>query len=185
VISWDSLQNNGVDLDAAREFYMAKKKQPVEYRLLVRYTFDERLKKTGVLFLLETAKQFTNFSYFIDVKDTVRAKDLQWTLHGLRAPSMNMPSTGSARFQKVYFDLPKSIRFTLTKTGKIKAETGFTFTKTSITPSKTSSAFLKIYTDEQEFETNRVKDVVIAEPKPDQHREPPTHNKKPLHKTKR
>lgn len=152
---------------------MALKKQPIEYRLLVTPTFDETLKKAGVLFLLETSKQFINFSYVIDVKDDADGNVLTWTLHGLRAPSMNMPATGTAQFRKVYFDLPRSVSFTLVKKGAVKAVTDLKFLKSGYTTSKTTSAFLRIYTDEQLFETNRVKDVVMAEPKPDQHRELP------------
>jgi hypothetical protein len=163
---------------------MAKKNQPIEYRLLVRFSYDERQKKTGILFLLETVMQFTNFSYFIDVKDSINQRELQWTLHGLRAPSKNMPSTGTARFQKVYFNLPKSVRFTLVKTGTVKAETELSFSGTSVASSKSASAFLKIYTDEQAYEKNRVSDVIIAEPKPDLHREQPVVAKQLFQKKK-
>jgi hypothetical protein len=163
---------------------MAHTKQPIEYRLLVQPTYDETLKKAGVLFLLETSKQFTNFSYVIDVHDAEQGSSLVWTLHGLRAPSMNMPSTGTAQFRKVYFDLPKKISFTLVKKGKIKADTEFSFGKTAYTSTKTVSAFMKIYTDEHQFESNRINDVVMAELKPDQHREPPAKNKTKSKKSK-
>lgn len=151
---------------------MAQKKHPIEYRLLVRHFIDDTLKKEGFQFLLETTKQFTNFNYVIDVKENVVEKKILWTLHGLRAPSMNMPSTGTAKFQKVYFELPKSAHFTLIKKAKVRAETEFTFSKKAITSTKKISSFLKIYTDEQEFESKRVGDVVLAEPKLDIHREP-------------
>jgi hypothetical protein len=152
---------------------MAHTKQPIEYRLLVRPTYDETLKKDGVLFLLETSKQFTNFSYVIDVKDDVEGGAVVWTLHGLRAPSMNMPATGTAQFKKVYFDLPKAVNFTLVKKGKVKAVTDLKLLKSGYTTAKSTSAFLKIYMDEHLFESNRINDVVMAELKPDQHREPP------------
>lgn len=163
---------------------MAQKKHPIEYRLLVRPTYDETLKKAGVLFQLETSKQFTNFSYMIDVKDSVKEGELVWTLHGLRAPSMNMPATGAATFSKVYFDLPAAVNFTLVKKGKIKAGTGLDLSRSVYASAKTTSMFLRIYTDEQLFETNRSKDLTAAEPKPDQHREPPA-PKQPSPITKR
>lgn len=162
---------------------MAQKKQPIEYRLLVRPTFDETLKKAGTLFLLETSKQFTNFSYVIDVKDDIKGNTLVWTLHGLRAPSMNMPATGTAQYRKVYFDLPRTVNFTLVKKGKIKATTDLEFSRSAYTSVKTTSAFLRIYTDEQLFEKNRINDVVMAEHKPDLHREPVV-KKLPLTKKK-
>lgn len=163
---------------------MAQKKQTIEYRLLVQPAYDETLKKNGILFLLETAKQFTSFSYVIDVKDDVDGKNVLWTLRGLRAPSMNMPATGTAQFHKIYFDLPKSVQFTLVKKGKIKAETEFTSLKTSVRSTKTESAFLKIYTDQNEFQTKRVEDIVMAEPKPDILREPSPEKKLKTKKTK-
>ncbi len=150
---------------------MAKKKQPIEYRLLVQPAVDDIQKKEGFLFLLETSKQFTNFSYVIDVKDEVKGKDVVWTLHGLRAPSMNMPATGTAQFKKFYSELPKSINFTLVKKDKIKAETEFSFMKNGVRSAITTSEFLRIYTDEQEFETKRQDDVVMAQIKPDIRRE--------------
>lgn len=163
---------------------MAHTKQPIEYRLLVRPTYDETLKKAGVLFHLETSKQFTNFSYVIDVTDDVEGGTVVWTLHGLRAPSMNMPATGTAQFKKVYFDLPKAVNFTLVKKGKIKAVTDLKLLKSAYTSAKTTSAFLRIYTDEHLFESNRINDVVMAELKPDLHREPPAPKKLQPHKKK-
>ena len=151
---------------------MAQKKQAIEYRLLVQSTFDETLKKAGILFLLETSKQFTNFSYVIDVHERVEGSRIVWTLRGLRAPSMNMPSTGTAQFHTVYFDLPKKVQFTLVKKGKIKADTDFTFSTAGFKSTKGTSSFLRIYMDENEFQTNRVNDVVMAELKPDIHRDP-------------
>ncbi len=163
---------------------MAQKNQIIEYRLLVQPAYDETLKKNGILFLLETAKQFTNFSYVIDVNDTVEGTQVVWILRGLRAPSMNMPATGTAQFHKIYFDLPKTIQFTLVKKGKIKAETEFTTLKTSVRSTKTQSTFLKIYTDQNEFQTKRVDDIVMAEPKPDIVREPSPEKKQKTKKTK-
>ena len=164
---------------------MMQKKQTIEYRLLVQPTFDETLNRAGVLFLLETAKQFTNFSYVIDVKDDVVGNKIIWTLRGLRAPSMNMPATGTAQFHKIYYDLPRTVHFTLVKKEKIKADTEFTFLKEAFKSSKTMSAFLKIYTDQNEFQTKRISDVVMAEPKPDMLRESSSPKKQQPKKTKR
>ncbi|MFA5832417.1 MAG: hypothetical protein WDA22_02965 [Bacteroidota bacterium] len=162
---------------------MTQKKQSIEYRLLVQPTFDETLKKAGILFLLETSKQFTNFSYVIDVKEEVKGDRVIWTLRGLRAPSMNMPATGTAQFHTVYFDLPKKVHFTLVKKDKIKADTEFTFSAAAFKSTKETSSFLRIYTDQHEFQTNRINDVVMAEPKPDIHRDPAVKKQK-IKKTK-
>jgi hypothetical protein len=160
---------------------MPTKKRSIEYRLLVRPIFDTTVNKEGILFLLETSKQFTNFAYVIDVKETVDGKKIVWTLHGLRAPSMNMPSTGTAQFSKVYFDLGKSAEFTLVKKEKIEASTSLKFLRTSAASTKSTVDFLKIYTDEAEFIANRLTDADVPEPKLDTHRES-TGSKKPKKK---
>lgn len=142
----------------------------VEYRLLVHHTYDQTVKRAGILFLLETTKQFTNFAYTIDVQDRVEKNSLLWSLHGLRTPSMNMPSTGTAQFQKVYFDLGRKITFTLEKKGNLKVSIEIKFHKDSVTVSTFQKDFLKIYVDEQEFEQRRLQDSIPPELKPDVHR---------------
>ncbi len=151
---------------------MSQKKHSIEYRLLITPTYNDTLKKEGILFLLETSKQFTNFSYNIDVKEDVDGNKIVWSLHGLRAPSMNMPSTGAAQYRKVYFDLSRTVQFTLIKKGKIAASTELKFLKSSIKTSHSAMNFLKIYTNEQEFEKNRLTDSDVPELKPDVHRAP-------------
>lgn len=148
------------------------KKQSIEYRLLVIPTYDDTLKKDGILFLLETTKLFTNFSYFIDIRDDLKGNMLQWNLHGLRAPSLNLPATGSAQFRKVYFDLPKKVQFSLVKKENIQASTEFKISRTGVTSQTELSNFLKIYTDVDTFEANRTGDTEPPEYKPDIHRAP-------------
>ncbi|MEW5798949.1 MAG: hypothetical protein AB1728_08060 [Bacteroidota bacterium] len=159
-----------------------KRKLHTEYRLLLEHTYDETLKKEGVLFLLETTMQFTNFSYQIDVKEMMEGTTIHWSLHGLRAPSMNMPETGTAQFSKVYFDLPKSITFILHKKEKVQASTGIKILKSSITVSDPHPNFLKIYTHRQEFENNRMNDTEPPEYKPDLHRTTVDHHTTPQKK---
>lgn len=151
---------------------MAKqvKTETVEYRLLITKTYDDTIKKDGIRFHLETTKQFTNFAYVIDIHDTLEKSSLVWSLHGLRAPSMNMPTTGTAQFDKVYFDLPKKINFTFAKKGNLKVSTEIKFLKHEFKVSKNAIGFLKIYLTEQEFEANRVTDLIAPELKPDVHR---------------
>jgi hypothetical protein len=147
-----------------------KKIDQVEYRLLIVKTFDDTLNKEGILFHLETTKQFTNFAYRIDIRDTEKEHSLVWTLHGLRAPSMNMPSIGSAQFDKVYFDLPRKISFTLIKKGTLKASTEIKFLKHAFEAAPAHAGFLKVYVDKEEFEKNRSSDALPPELKPDIHR---------------
>lgn len=159
---------------------MPSRQQPIEYRLLVHHTYDETLKKPGILFLLETSKQFTNFSYRIAVKDRFDGKQLEWTLHGLQAPSMNMPETGTAQFSTVYFDAPRTIEFTLIKKEKIRTSVSIKILKNSVTATPATAGFLKVYTDKAEFDAQRQNDARAPEPKPDIHRKPP--KKKPTTK---
>lgn len=158
---------------------VTKKKDEIDYRLLITKTYDETLKKDGILFYLETTKQFTNFAYVIDIHDVQANRTLTWTLHGLRAPSMIMPTTGTAQFKKVYFDLPKKIQFTFVKKGSLRVSTELKLLKHSFSALKTHIGFLKIYFDENEFESNRTADSIPPELKPDVHRKPvQTKNKK-------
>ena len=154
------------------------KKQSIEYRLLVVPTYDDTLKKEGTLFLLETTKLFTNFSYFIDIRDTLEGNTLQWSLHGLRAPSMNLPATGTAQFRKVYFDLPKTLQFALLKKENNKASTEFKISKSLVKSRDGLVNFLKIYTDVNTFEANRNGDIEPPVYKPDIHRAPATQQTK-------
>jgi len=150
---------------------MPIKKQSIEYRLLIQPMFDATVKKHGFHFLLETSKQFTSFSYVIDVKETVTGNAIVWKLHGLRAPSMNMPSTGAAQYNKVYFDLGKEADFTLVKNEKVTASTSLKFSRSSVKSTKEIINFLKIYTNENEFVNNRLTDADVPQPKPDIHRD--------------
>ncbi len=148
------------------------KKQSIEYRLLVVPTYDDTLKKEGTLFLLETTKLFTNFSYFIDIRDTLKGNALRWSLHGLRAPSLNLPATGTAQFRKIYFDLPKTIKFALVKKESVQASTELKISHTLIKSKDAQANFLKIYTDIDTFEASRPGDTEPPEYKPDIHRAP-------------
>lgn len=160
----------------------AQTKHPIEYRLLIEHAVDDVLKKEGILFLLETAKLFTNFSYQIDVKDDVQENSVTWRLFGLRAPSMKMPETGAAQFGKIYFDVPKTIHFTLVKKDNVQAAITIKFLKSSIKVSDSISNFLKIYTVRDDFERNRFNDMQPPEYKPDMHRAPVVTQQKPKKK---
>lgn len=148
------------------------KKHSIEYRLLVVPTFDETVKKEGILFLLETTKLFTNFSYFIDIRDELNGNTLRWNLHGLKAPTMNLPATGTAQFRKVYFNLPKTIKFSLIKKENNQASTELAFLSSSVKTKDKLVNFLKIYTDVNTFELNRTADTEPPTHKPDFHRTP-------------
>jgi hypothetical protein len=148
---------------------MAKKtRKGGEYRMLIQPTYDETLKKAGTLFLIETVKQFSSFSYEVVVEETREEKQLTWALHGLRAPELLMPSFGGAQFKKVYFDL-KGIQTFILK--KIDGEVNEF--KLKISPSSVAvqtiagTPFVSVYTTKAAFEEQRPKEMEIPKRKPD------------------
>ncbi|MGA7160352.1 MAG: hypothetical protein WBZ48_05080 [Bacteroidota bacterium] len=148
---------------------MAKKKHKGgEYRMLIQPSYDETLKKAGILFLIETVKQFSNFSYEVVVEETREEKRLTWSLHGLRAPELLMPSFGGAQFKKVYFDLKGTQTFILKKIDGETNEFRIKISPTSIAvQSITGTPFVSVYTTDAEFEEQRPKEMEIPKHKPD------------------
>ena len=148
---------------------MAKKKHKGgEYRMLIQPTYDETLKKAGTLFLIETVKQFSNFSYEVVVEETREEKQLTWALHGLRAPELLMPSFGGAQFKKVYFDLKGMQTFILKKIDGEVNEFKIKISPSSVAvQSIAGTPFVSVYTNEASFEEQRPKEMEIPQRKPD------------------
>jgi len=87
---------------------MAKaKKQPdaLEYRLVITPSFDEREQKYKTLVQLETTKLFANFRYELSVKEERAARQIRYTVLGLKAPQLSLPAVGHAQFSRLYEDL--------------------------------------------------------------------------------
>lgn len=148
---------------------MAKKKHKgLEYRVLVTPTFDETLKKTGTLFLIETVKQFSNFNYEVVVEDHRLSDTILWSLHGLRAPELSMPSFGAAQFRKIYFDIKGKYNFILRK---IDGEENLFTLKISSSSvsilSQPEHLFASLYTSEESFEHNRDQELDRPVHRPD------------------
>jgi hypothetical protein len=153
---------------------MAKKKQKgVEYRMLIHPTYDETLKKAGTLFLIETVKQFSNFSYEVVVEETFDGSRLTWALHGLRAPELLMPSFGGAVYRKVHYELKGTYTFTLKKIDGVVNEFTMKIHPTSVLVKDfVGKPFVSIYTSEPLFEERRSQEMEIPEHKPDIKRAP-------------
>jgi hypothetical protein len=153
---------------------MAKKwHKSIEYRMLIQPTFDETLKKHGTAFLIETVKQFSSFSYEVVVEETRTDNHLSWSLHGLRAPELLMPSFGGAQFHKVYFDLKGSYTFTLKKIDGDLNEFGLKILPTSVvTMDFAGKPFVSVYTSEALFEEKRQEEMEVPQLKPDIKRSP-------------
>jgi len=83
------------------------KKQPdaMEYRLVIAPSFDEREQKYKTLVRLETTKLFANFRYELSVKEERAARQIRYTVLGLKAPQLSLPAAGNAQFSRIYEDL--------------------------------------------------------------------------------
>ncbi len=74
-----------------------KKKQTIEYRLMISPAYDEIRKKEKTVFLFETVKEFSTFNYKISIGYELNDKILSFRLMGLQTPDFTMPSFGPAR----------------------------------------------------------------------------------------
>jgi hypothetical protein len=92
-----------------------KKKSPIEYRLSIFPSRGEVPMKHGMVFRLETVKEFTNFSYAIAVEEQMAGDAIVWKVHGLRAPEISLPAIGPATYEKQYENLRGVFSFTVMK----------------------------------------------------------------------
>ena len=148
---------------------MAKQKyKGIEYRMLIQPTYDETLKKNGTMFLIETVKQFSNFSYEVVVEESLKDNQVTWALHGLRAPELLMPSFGGAQFRKVYYDLMGTYAFTLKKIDGEANEFSLKILASSVTVREgPPKPFVSLYTSEDLFEGTRDQESEKPHHKPD------------------
>lgn len=148
---------------------MTKKRQRrLEYRMLIQPTFDETLKKSGTLFFIETVRQFANFNYEVVVEDSLADKQLTWTLRGLRAPELLMPSFGGAQYRKTYFGLKGTYSFVLRKIDGEENEFHLRILPTSVSVHDyPHTPFASVYTNEESFEETREQELEKPRNKPD------------------
>ena len=92
---------------------MAKRKSAAgpEYRLLITPHLNERTQKPGTLVVLETTKAFASFQYELSVKEEAEGKSIQYTILGLKAPHLSLPSAGHAQFAREYENLKGTYTF--------------------------------------------------------------------------
>lgn len=79
-----------------------KKPQEIEYRLIITSHYNERKQVPTTLVTIETTKAFASFRYELSVKETVKGKRLHYKILGLKAPQLDLPSSGSAQFVREY-----------------------------------------------------------------------------------
>ena len=81
-----------------------KKNEPI-YTLNIFHFYDEKIKKNGVLFLVQTTKIFVSFQYEILLEDQLEGQNIILKIAGLHVPELLMPATGPARGWRHYNNL--------------------------------------------------------------------------------
>jgi hypothetical protein len=82
-----------------------KKSKHPEYRLLITSHINERTEEPTTLFVLETAQSFASFRYELSVEEKVAKESITFTILGLKAPGLSLPSSGRARFTREFANL--------------------------------------------------------------------------------
>jgi hypothetical protein len=91
-----------------------KKPKASAYRLLITPHVNERTRRPTTLVVLETAQAFAAFRYELTVEETIREHSLQLKVLGLKAPPLNLPEPGRARFAREYENLSGTYEVTVT-----------------------------------------------------------------------
>ena len=93
-----------------------KKKQRLpEYSLHVFHHFDERIRNTLQVFLVQTIKEFTSFNYDILLDVTIQDRTIQLKILGLRTNALTMPGVGPAQGRIDFTDLHGSYQLHVVK----------------------------------------------------------------------
>lgn len=91
-----------------------KKSKAAEYRLLITPHRNERTRKPTTLVVLETAQAFAAFRYELTVEESLQEHSLRLKVLGLKAPPLNLPEAGRARFAREYENLKGTYDVTVT-----------------------------------------------------------------------
>jgi hypothetical protein len=82
-----------------------KKQRDPEYSLHIFHYYDERVRKTLQVFLVQTTKEFTSFNYEILLDVAIEDRVIQLRILGLRTTPLIMPGIGPARGRRDFTDL--------------------------------------------------------------------------------
>jgi hypothetical protein len=82
-----------------------KKQRDPEFSLHIFHHYDERVRKTLQVFLVQTTKEFTSFNYEILLDVAVDDRVIQLRILGLRTTPLIMPGIGPARGRRDFTDL--------------------------------------------------------------------------------
>lgn len=129
---------------------MAQKKQKEpEYTLHIFRHRDERINTTGIVFLVQTVKEFTNFKYQILLEGGLRGKTIELNILGLRTTPLIMPGTGPAIGRKDFPDLKGSYALMVAKLDGDKNQFQLELTAKKITITQMpSQAFIRVSTEQ-------------------------------------
>ena len=92
-----------------------KKQRDPEFSLHVFHHYDERVRKTLQVFLVQTTKEFTSFNYEILLDAAVDDRVIQLRILGLRTTPLIMPGIGPARGRRDFTDLRGSYLLSVIK----------------------------------------------------------------------
>jgi hypothetical protein len=92
-----------------------KKHREPEYSLHVFHHYDERVRRTVQVFLVQTVKEFTSFNYEILLDIIVQDREIRMKILGLRTTALTMPGVGPARGRRDFTDLSGSYQLRIAK----------------------------------------------------------------------
>ncbi|MBI3585705.1 MAG: hypothetical protein HY088_01080 [Ignavibacteriales bacterium] len=92
-----------------------KRQKEPEYTLNIFRHREERTNTTGIVFLVQTVKEFTNFKYEILLNGGLKGKSFELNILGLRTTPLIMPGVGPAIGRKDFPNLKGSYALVVTK----------------------------------------------------------------------
>jgi hypothetical protein len=122
-----------------------KKQHDPEYSLHIFHHYDERVRKTLQVFLVQTTKEFTSFNYEILLDVAVEDRVIQLRILGLRTTPLIMPGIGPARGRRDFTDLRGSYLLSVIKLDGVTNEFQLEMNPSSIAIDGTpTSAFITV-----------------------------------------
>ena len=117
---------------------------------------NERTQKPGTLVVLETTKAFASFQYELSVKEEVEGKNIQYTILGLKAPHLSLPSAGHAQFMKEYENLKGTYTIAVEGLDGVVHESSVRIGTGKVELMKApASRFVEVFTDEGHWHEQR------------------------------
>ncbi len=125
---------------------------PIEYRLFIAPGYNERTKEYYTFVALRTVTEFRSFHYEIVVEPELTGNVLTLAIHGLRAPQITIPGSGSAEFSAELKEMKGSFTVIISKLRK--EENTFTVNisrKGVIVEKSPKTKFVEIVTNKEEW----------------------------------